>query len=623
MYFLDMGVTNVLNQLTLRQLKNALEDTKHESYSLFAEASSPERWKRARENARYQSYWLKQEEQARQVMENPASPPLFSEFTLFGDSGDRGIYQTKLNQYYAGLNAFSMLAITENRPEWKTGLENAIWGICNEYTWVLPAHVGLYHNDYPNGIWDQPVPPRETVDLNAAAIAFSLAEIVHLLGDRLHPWVVHRVKEEIDRRIFQVYFNSPLPQNWELKTNNWPAVCSSSIGAAAIYMIEDSEKLAGMIWRVLGVLRNYLSGFDEQGATPEGPAYWHYGFSHFVYFAELLKERTMGRISLLEDAKVGSISQFPQLCMLSGGKVVNFSDSADEVRMSTGLLHRLQSYVPALQLPSDAYWLDPSACSWLDASRLMLWSPDRLVSEGNQQGIREQIFTGNQWVISKVSYAEGRTYAFAAKGGYNEEPHNHNDLGHFIIHVDGENVLADTGIGVYTKQYFQPKYRYELINAGSHGHSVPIVDGCRQGFGKSYRSEILFSEISENEVEVLLDLTKAYDCASLKRFTRKFVWSRSKNEIPQLVISDMAAFSQVPASFQEVFISSRLPQEAGSGRLQMGPVMLNYDPEVWNADVETITVVNHYHVSHLFYRVLLNCKNLKPEIASEFRFEIV
>lgn len=612
----------MLNQLTFRQLKNALEETKHPSNSLFPEASSPECWKRVREDAKYEALWLKLEEQAVQIMGNPAGMPLFSEFTMFGDTGDRDIYQNKRELLHAGLHTFSMLAMTDFRPDWKMGLENAIWNICNEYTWVLPAHVGLYHNDYPNGIWDQPVPPRETVDLNAAMIAFSLSEIIHLLGDRLHPWVIHRVKEEIDRRIFQVYFHSPLPQNWELKTNNWPAVCSSSIGAAAIYLIDDSEKLAGMLWRVIGVLRNYFSGFDEQGATAEGPAYWHYGFSHFVYFAELLKERTQGRISLLEEGKVGNISLFPQLCMLSGGKVVNFSDSSDEVRMSTGLLHRLQSYVPALQLPSADYWMEPSPSSWVDTSRLMLWSPEQQVSEANHPGIREQIFTGNQWAISKVSPSKGLLYAFAAKGGFNEEPHNHNDLGHFIIHVNGVNILADTGVGVYTKQYFQPQYRYEMINAGSHGHSVPIVNGCRQGFGRAFRSELLSSQLSEEEVRVQLDLTKAYDCVSLERLTREFVWRRSMNAIPELVITDKAIFSKTPASFQEVFISSVLPQETGSGRIQMSAVTLNYDPEAWNADVEAIEVVNHQHASKLFYRVLLNCNRPQPEIAAVFRFEI-
>jgi hypothetical protein len=47
-----------------------------------------------------------------------------------------------------------------------------------------------------------------------------------------------------------------------------------------------------------------------------------------------------------------------------------------------------------------------------------------------QKRVQERIFTGNQRVISKVRQPNGRIAAFAAKGGFNEEPHNHNDLGH-------------------------------------------------------------------------------------------------------------------------------------------------------------------------------------------------
>ncbi|KRF21499.1 heparinase II/III family protein [Paenibacillus sp. Soil787] len=614
----------MLNQLTFRQLKNALEETQHLPHVLFAEARSSERWKSVIEDGNYSSFWGKMKEQAAEIIEKPVRAPLFSEFTLFGDTGNRSIYESQWNKLYAGLHTFSMLLMMEDRPEWKTGLNNAIWNICNEYTWVWPAHVGLYHKDHSDGIWDQPALPRETVDLFAALSAFGLAETVSLHGDRLHPWVVHRVKEEIDRRIFQVYFHTPIPQKWEMDTNNWPAVCASSIGAAAIYLIEDGEKLAGMLWRVIGVLRNYFSGFDEQGSTPEGPAYWQVGFSYFVYFAELLKERTHGKILLLTDEKVESISQFPQFCMLSDGKVINFSDSSDKVQFNIGLIHRLQDYVPSLQLPSETYRQHPVLNSWVDAARNMLWSPESTPSDLalDLEGVQERIYTGNQWFISKVKNSNGRFSAFAAKGGNNDEPHNHNDLGHFILHVDGENVLADIGLGdiyMYSKQYFHPQYRYEMINAGSHGHSVPIVDGCRQAYGEQYRANIITSQTSEDEVQFVLDLTKAYNCDSLELLTREFIWKRPKNENPQLVITDMASFSKVPESFQEVFISSVLPQDTGIGRIRMNSVTLVYNLDQWRAEVEPIQSAAH---TLSFYRVKLTCRNPGLEVASVCRFEI-
>ncbi|KRF18424.1 heparinase II/III family protein [Paenibacillus sp. Soil787] len=612
----------MLNHLTLRQLKKDLEETRNLPYTLFKEANTPECLAQVCDDAKHSSFWEGLKAQAAQLAESPLCPPLFSEFTLFGETGDRRTYEDKLGQMSKRLHVFSMLAMTGERKEWQEGLENAIWAICNEFTWVLPAHVGLYRNDYPNGIWDQAAPPRETVDIAAAITAFTLAEIDHMQGSRLHTWVSHRAKTEIGRRIFQVYFHSPVPQNWEMKTNNWPAVCASCIGAAAIYLIEDSEELAGMLWRVLGVLRNYLSGFDEDGATAEGPAYWQYGFAYFVYFAELLKERTCGRILLLKEEKIERIAWFPLFCMLSGGKLVNFSDSADEVRLIPGLIHRLRDYDPSLGLPSDEHLMTDIPVNWLDGTRSMLWSPFAKPEAVEEGGIQEQIFRGNQWLISKVHKPNGRMYAFAAKGGHNEEPHNHNDLGHFILHVDGKNVLADLGVGVYTKQYFQPRFRYEMMNAGSQGHSVPIVDGCRQGFGKQYQAEILHDEITDEGVWMRLDLTKAYPCASLQRLTRDFVWRRLNNENPMLTITDHAVFTQAPTTFQEVFICSVRPEVAGLGRLTMNTVTIFYDPEQWDFEMEELPQNLPRRGCGPFYRLLLHLKKPKPVIQCDIRFEI-
>ncbi|WP_340004828.1 heparinase II/III family protein [Paenibacillus sp. FSL K6-0276] len=617
----------MINQLTLKQLKQALEETSHSTNKLYEEAGSSEHWRRISEDPKYSAFWEQLKKGGEERIKEQPLPPQFSEFILFGTTGDRSFYQNKRDHLIAGVHTFSLLVMADKQnPEWVAGLENALWSICNEFTWVLPAHVGLYINQYPHRIWDQPNMPRETVDLASAHIGFTLAEIIHFMGSRLHPWVVERVKAEIERRLFQVYFHDPVPQNWELKTNNWPAVCASSIGAAAIYMEQDSEKLSGMLWRVINVLRGYLSGFDEQGATPEGPAYWQYGFSHFVFFSELLKERTQGRISLLADSKIEQISLFPQFCMLGDGKVVNFSDSPEQVKWNPGLIHRLQSYAPSLQMPELSSLLQPTSNSWIETSRLLLWSPEQTESreaERHKSGsIEERIFEGNQWAISKVIDTEGHFVAFAAKGGYNEEPHNHNDLGHFILHVDGQSVLADMGLGIYTRQYFQPEYRYNQLNAGSHGHSVPIVDGCRQGFGKRYYAELVEHHQTEKEMTFSLDLTQAYDCPSLESLTRHFAWKRAENESPQLLIRDQVSFLAKPNSFQEVFISSTEPVKTAPGQFLLNSVTFFYEENDWRVEVEDVTLDSDTEKGKKFYRMILHCNHPERIMEMTFKFEI-
>jgi hypothetical protein len=72
------------------------------------------------------------------------------------------------------------------------------------------------------------------------------------------------------------------------------------------------------------------------------------------------------------------------------------------------------------------------------------------------------------------------TYGFSAKGGSNAELHNHNDVGSFIFAKDGEQCLCDIGSGAYTRQYFDGKLRYTILECSSRSHSVPLVGGCEQ-----------------------------------------------------------------------------------------------------------------------------------------------
>ena len=41
-----------------------------------------------------------------------------------------------------------------------------------------------------------------------------------------------------------------------------------------------------------------------------------------------------------------------------------------------------------------------------------------------------------------------------AKGGHNGESHNHNDVGSFMLYVDGEPVILDAGNMTYTAKTF-------------------------------------------------------------------------------------------------------------------------------------------------------------------------
>jgi hypothetical protein len=95
----------------------------------------------------------------------------------------------------------------------------------------------------------------------------------------------------------------------------------------------------------------------------------------------------------------------------------------------------------------------------------------------------------------------------AMKGGHNDESHNHNDVGSFVVYKNGLPVLIDAGVGEYTKQTFSPD-RYKIWSMQSLYHNLPSFDGVGQHNGAQYKSK---NEVySKEERSLTLYITDAY-----------------------------------------------------------------------------------------------------------------
>ena len=73
----------------------------------------------------------------------------------------------------------------------------------------------------------------------------------------------------------------------------------------------------------------------------------------------------------------------------------------------------------------------------------------------------------------------------AAKGGHNNESHNHNDIGEFVVYLDGLPLLIDAGVETYSRKTFSPQ-RYEIWTMQSAYHSLPTIDGVQQSPGEQF-----------------------------------------------------------------------------------------------------------------------------------------
>lgn len=569
------------------------------------------------------------------ALKEPMPSLSFRLYRQFSDRGERKAYEEAYFDRRGRLAATAMLALDKARPDALQALEEMLWDVCGEYTWCLPAHLGTGEVNQVNG----------NIDLFAAETVHMLAEIVTIHTERLDRLVIERIRSEAERRIFIPLYREQRKFHWQTADHNWSAVCGGCCGMAALLLLEDEFTLQESISHTVSCMNAFLSGYGEDGGCAEGIGYWVYGFGYFTYYAEMLRQYSEGELDLLTGSKITAIAAFPLRVHLSGGTFVNYSDSAEQEEIPPGLLSLLASRVGLqIDLPLHIPLLTDDSCHrWAHLLRNVMWSDPPVYGDEGASGQAERgfIFQNLGWMIAKglfdspdTKHANGAPLhvAISIKGGHNDEPHNHNDLGQFIIHCGGENILCDPGAGLYTQAYFAPG-REQLFHISSSGHNVPLIEGQEQCSGRQAQAHVLEAKLAEGgcELNATMDLTSAYSgAASLARYTRQFHWkmasggSRDRAELrltdrfqwKSRMVSSAERFSSVDdsdagcSSVVERWMSRVQPEVVKSGNLRWqgvhGTVHMTYDANQWQILTEKLDTVDHDNVPVTFYRTSLS-----------------
>jgi hypothetical protein len=559
--------------------------------------------------------------EAERLLREPDKELSFSNFTIFRETGSRLEYEKVYFAKRRRLNTFALMALLEpNHPIYLEQLENTIWSICNEYSWCLPAHL----KNSPEMATDMDVSLQSiqqssySIDLFAAETAFTLSEMLTLTKNILDPLIHKRIQEEIYRRVLLPFINQP-QFGWETSTHNWASVCAGSIGSAALHLIEDKEILSVILERVLSSMGYYLKGFNDDGACMEGYGYWQYGFGFYVYFADLLKKKTAGEIDLFDSEKVHQIALFQQKCFIHKNQVVNFSDSNQQATVFLGISHYLKKIFQDIEVPEKglrAPYTEDHCSRWAPAFRNLLWFNEQV--EGKPWHDKTYFLSDSQWFISRND-----PYVFACKGGHNDEPHNHNDIGHFILQKNGETFFKDLGSGLYSEAYFG-EGRYTIFCNGSQGHSVPIINNQFQAEGISHNSTITDVAIEQDIDTLEMNMANAYNIASLETLTRRFTWI--KNNKPELILKDTFQFSETPESIVERFITPVLQiTEDQEGVILEGnqKVKLKFNRKQLNLVISEQEFLNHFGEREDLFTLDFSVKKPEKTCCVEFVFQLL
>jgi hypothetical protein len=125
----------------------------------------------------------------------------------------------------------------------------------------------------------------------------------------------------------------------------------------------------------------------------------------------------------------------------------------------------------------------------------------------------------------------GEGFYLAAKGGYNAESHNHNDVGSYLVFLDGEPLLIDVGVGTYTSKTFSEQ-RYEIWSMQSSYHNLPDINGAAQPHMIQWRSDSFTAKATAEGARIEVGIASAYSpAANLASYQRTLEFNRATESI--------------------------------------------------------------------------------------------
>jgi hypothetical protein len=480
-------------------------------------------------------------------------------FLEYSQTGNRTHWQKVAAERRGRVAQFTLAEALENKGRFVPALEQTIAALCAEKTWLLPAHDG----DLKNFHGEEIVP-----DLGATGLAAELAEADFVLGDRLSPATRKLIRDNVSRRVLEP-FRAMIEGRqkeafWVRAPMNWNAVCVGNTVFSALTLLDSRDDRAFFTAAGEHCIRYFLSGFTPDGYCAEGVGYWNYGFGHFILLTEALRQSTGGKIDLMNEEHAIAPALFCLHSEILPGIYPTISDCPPGSKPSA----QLTAYVCG-RLGLDAGPNRLTGGGDLSLG-LMLSSlagnlPTIRTTEKFSASPLRSFFGGGGVLISRTAAEVKPPFAVCLKGGNNNEPHNHNDVGSFSVLAGTNMVICDPGGEVYTKRTFSA-HRYDSKVLSSFGHAVPVIAGQLQKTGAEARGVILETNFSDAADTFKLDIRSAYAVPTLQKLERTFVFQRGPT--PALAVRDEVKYS-APEKFETALVTWGKVKATGPDTLEI------------------------------------------------------
>jgi hypothetical protein len=396
----------------------------------------------------------------------PALP--VSLYLRYFRDGDRSAFELPYFHRRRRLGAAALAWVATGEAVFADELADGVGLVCDESTWCVPAHARHSLTDEVASCLPGPG-SGGYIDLFNCETALVLAEACQLAGpalDGVDGRLRERAREEIRRRVLDPILGGATPW-WMQGGNNWSVWCASSLLVAAGFALHGDPSAWGRLaHRMIGVADRYVERQAPDGGCDEGVMYWSVAGGCVGRLIEELRLRTGGMVDGWQaDPRVREIMRFPGRMHLGGGTFPAFADGGPRPTLPVGVLARSAAALAAPELLALARLLAaPERETDVAAIGVGDLLPQQLRSLWwfETAAAAPTLVLADAWLPDlQVVVAHGGGTALAAKGGHNDENHNHCDVGQFVVHRHGVPLLVDAGRGNYTAQTFSPR-RYEL-----------------------------------------------------------------------------------------------------------------------------------------------------------------
>ena len=493
-------------------------------------------------------------------------------YMQFARTDDYSAYQGLCDERRRILCNAVLAECIEGQGKYIDKIIDIVWAICEESSWISPGANNHMHNHMWSGIKKNALPDVTDycfIDLAAGSTASLLSWTYYFLRDRLDeetPLVCKRIELELYKRIVIPFMHHD-DLTWfgfyGHKINNWIPWILENIMPVAAVVLKDPDLRVEFMARALEKMDIYIEDIKPDGGCDEGPGYWGAAGVALFDCLDELKVFSDGKWDFFGEEKIKNIGEYITKAHLKGDVFANFADNTFRQSINGATLYRFGECIASDRLKAFATnFITEKSIVEVGYQFLFRLLQNLFRAQEAIQLPKQEIMVQDDWFPdTELFYAHDHKnqIAVAAKGGFNNESHNHNDLGSFIVAYEDSPILVDLGCLPYMGKTFSP-YRYEIWILQSAWHNCAKLGGFDQHNGDEYKAKVLDCTMNAQKASLSMELKGAYEVeAGIESYLRTM--ELDKENSTWTVTDDVKM--QTPSEIEFHFVTTKEPQCCG------------------------------------------------------------